>query len=77
MCWHLEPSERLRQKLFLTIVFLNFTSAGVNVSTGRGETSCPAAVDGCHPELVPAARANVGEPRTLLSRLREINEQVS
>lgn len=59
------------------MVFFYFTSAGVNVSTGRGETSRPAAVDGRHPELVPAARPNVGEPRTLLSRLPEINEQVS
>lgn len=47
------------------------------MSTRRGETSRPAAVDGRHPELVPAARPNVGEPRTLLGRLREINEQVS
>lgn len=75
---YFEPWEQLRQKLSLAIVFKKkfLTSAGVNVSTGRGETSCPSAVDGRHPELVPAARPNVDEPSTLLGRLRDINKQV-
>lgn len=56
--------------IFFTLTSL--TSAGVNVSARRGETSGPAGVDGRHPELVPTARPDVREPRSLLSCLQGI-----
>lgn len=42
------------------------TSAGVDVSAGRGEPSGPVGVDSCHSELVPATRPDVREPGSLL-----------
>lgn len=67
--WNLE--------VFGVVVDISFplaslTSAGVNVSARRGETSGAAGVDSRHPELVPTARPDVREPRSLLSCLRGI-----
>lgn len=45
------------------------TSAGVDVSARRGETSGPAGVDSCHSELVPATWPGVGQPSSLLRGL--------
>lgn len=81
MIYYFLKKELLKKKLHTSILFVtrkltSLTSAGVNVSARRGETSGPAGVNGRHPELVPTARPDVGEPRSLLGCLRGIGPTV-